>query len=137
MSARATCPSQNRDFLRSIEKVCKSVDLFVRRTHCGLWWRKKKSWRGDSRFLQGDVSGDHNHRDASTGYCRLYCNFQDARHLLGMRHHYAIIAALRKEMLRMRFLKISTADFTTGNLCSNREHWYPASVTVIEAVDQM
>src|ERR1700679_1418944 len=119
MSTRAASPSQNRDFLRSSEKVCQSVDLFVRRTHCGLWRREEKPWGWDRRFLEGNVSGDKDNRNAPRGDCRLYCNFQDARHLLGMRHHFAIMAALRKEMLWMRFLKISAAHFPTGNLGRN------------------
>lgn len=54
-----------------------------------------------------------------------------------MRYYFAVMAALREKMLGMRLLEISTADFAAGNLSSNREHRYPASIAVVEAVDQM
>ena len=38
-------------------------------------------------------------------------DFQNARHLFGLRNELAIMAALRKEMLGMGFLKISAPDF--------------------------
>src|SRR6266478_7990409 len=47
------------------------------------------------------------------------------------------MAALRKEMLGISLLKISTANFPTRNLCSNSEDGDAAALTVVEAINQM
>jgi len=47
------------------------------------------------------------------------------------------MAALREEMLRVGFLKVSAADFVTRNLSCNGKDGNTAAMTVIESVDQM
>ncbi len=47
------------------------------------------------------------------------------------------MTALREQMFRVRFLKISAPDFLAWDLRGNREHWNPAAVTIVETVDQM
>ena len=47
------------------------------------------------------------------------------------------MAALREEMLRMSFLKVSAADFVARNLRGNGQDRNAAPMTVIEAIDQM
>src|ERR1700719_4382110 len=47
------------------------------------------------------------------------------------------MAALRKEMFRVGFLKIGTANFVAGNLCGNGEGGDKISVTVVEPINQM
>ena len=62
----------------------------------------------------GDVSRQGDHRDAPRRKGGLHGDFQHARHLLGLRHQLAVMAALGEEMFRMGFLKISAADFMLG-----------------------
>ena len=47
------------------------------------------------------------------------------------------MTALRKQMFRVRLLKISAADFVAGNLRRNGQHGDSPTMTIIEAVDQM
>ena len=54
-----------------------------------------------------------------------------------MRNKFTIIAALRKDLLRMSFLKVSTSDLAAGDLCRDRQDGNPAAVAIIEAVDQV
>src|SRR5437588_12424736 len=47
------------------------------------------------------------------------------------------MAALRKKMFRMRFLKIAAADFLTWNLRGDGEDGNAATVAIVNPVDQM
>jgi hypothetical protein len=47
------------------------------------------------------------------------------------------MAALREEMFRTGFLKISAADFVTWNLSRDGKDRNPAAITVVEAINQM
>src|SRR2546422_589007 len=47
------------------------------------------------------------------------------------------MAALRKELFGVGFLKIAAADFRAGNLRGDSEDGHTTAVTVVEAVDQV
>src|SRR6266404_7271911 len=54
-----------------------------------------------------------------------------------MRDQFTVMAALRKKMFRMRFLKIAAANFLTWNLRGDGENGNAAAVAVVKPVDQM
>src|ERR1700726_2392722 len=88
-------------------------------------------------MLQRDIAGNGNDSNTAFGDGSLHRNLEHARHLLRLRHHLAVMAALREEMLGIRLLKISTANFPARNLCSNRDDGNAAALTVVEAINQM
>src|SRR6266481_5384903 len=88
-------------------------------------------------MLQRDIAGNGNDSNTTLGDGGLHGNLEHARHLLRLRHHLAVMAALREEMLGISLLKISTANFPTRNLCSNSEDRNAAALTVVEAINQM
>jgi hypothetical protein len=47
------------------------------------------------------------------------------------------MAALREEMFRASFLKISAADFMAWNLSRDGKDWNPVAMTVVETVNQV
>src|SRR6266853_3060377 len=88
-------------------------------------------------MLKRDIAGNGNDSNTALGDGSLHGNLEHARHLLRLRYHLAVMAALRKEMLGISLLKISTANFPTRNLCSNSEDGNAAALTVVEAINQM
>jgi len=52
-----------------------------------------------------------------------------------LRNQFAIVAALREEMLGIGLLKIPTPDFTAGDLRRDGEDWNTAAMTIVEPVD--
>jgi hypothetical protein len=88
-------------------------------------------------LAQGHVSGDGDHRNAAPRERRLHGDLQDAGHLLGLGDQFTVVAALREEVFRLGFLKISAADFTAGNLRGDGENWDAAAMGVVKPVDQM
>src|SRR4030095_16309363 len=48
-----------------------------------------------------------------------------------------VVAAVRKVLCGVGFLKVSAADFMAGDLRRDGEDGHPTAVTVVEAVDQM
>jgi hypothetical protein len=61
------------------------------------------------RIAQSNVTGQRNYGDAAPRNGGLHGNLKHAWHLFGLRNQFAIVAALRKEMLRVRLLKVSAA----------------------------
>jgi hypothetical protein len=47
------------------------------------------------------------------------------------------MTALREEMFWMCLLKITASNLIARNLRSDGEHWNPAAVAIVQAVDQM
>lgn len=47
------------------------------------------------------------------------------------------MTALRKQMLGISFLKVSTANLSARNMCGNSKYGDTVPLTVVEAVDQM
>src|SRR5690349_18685900 len=47
------------------------------------------------------------------------------------------MAALPEDQFRMRFLEITSADLTAGNMCCDSQHRGHAAVGIIKAVDQV
>src|SRR6266542_5433443 len=76
-------------------------------------------------------------RHAAPGNCRSYRNLRNARHLLGLRDHFAIMAAPRKEMLGMCLLEVPASDLDGWNLRGDCHNWNAAALALVEAVDQM
>ena len=60
-----------------------------------------------------------------------------SRHLLRLRHEFAVVAAILEQMLRMRLLKIAASDLMARNLRRNRKHWYATPMAIEEAVDEV
>src|SRR6266403_6336923 len=88
-------------------------------------------------MLKRDIAGNGNDSNTAFGDGSLHGNLEHARHLLRLRYHLAVMAALRKEMLGISLLKISTANFPTRNLCGNSEDGNAAALTVVETINQM
>src|ERR1700758_154200 len=88
-------------------------------------------------MLQRDIAGNGNDSNTALGDGGLHGNFEHARHLLRLRYQLAVMAALREEMLGIRLLKISAADFPARNLCGDGEDGNAAALTVVKAIDQM
>src|ERR1700756_2156286 len=88
-------------------------------------------------MLLCDIAGNGNDSNAAFGNCRLHGNLEHARHLLRLRHHFAVMAALREEMRGISLLKISAANFSARNLCGDGKDWNAAALTVVEAINQV
>src|SRR6266481_378316 len=88
-------------------------------------------------MLKRDIAGNGNDSNTAFGDGSLHGNLKHARHLLRLRHQFAVMAALREEMLGISLLKISAANFPARNLCGNSEDWNAAALTVVEAINQM
>ncbi len=88
-------------------------------------------------MLKRDIAGNGNDSNTAFGDGSLHGNLEHARHLLRVRHHFAVMAALREEMFGISLLKISAANFPARNLCGNSEDWNAAALTVVEAINQM
>src|ERR1700741_2201258 len=88
-------------------------------------------------MLQRDIAGKGNDSNTALKDGSLHGNLEDARHLLRLRYQFAIMAALREEMLGISLLKISTPNFPARNLCGDGEDWNAAALTVVEAINQM
>src|ERR1700751_2214886 len=88
-------------------------------------------------MLGRDIAGKGNDSNATLGDGGLHRDLQYSRHLLRLRHQFAVMAALREEMFGIGLLKISAANFLARNLCGDGEDWNAAALTVIEAVNQM
>jgi hypothetical protein len=86
---------------------------------------------------QGNISGYSNDRNAALRDRRLNGNFQSTRHLIGLRDKFAVVAALREEMRRVRLLKVVASDFGAGNLRGDRENWNTTAMAVVQAIDQV
>ena len=93
--------------------------------------------RGDDGFAQGDVAGEGDDGDTAARDGGLHGDFKDTRHLIGLRDEFAIVAALRKEMLRVGLLEIAAADFVAGDLRGDGQNGDAAAVAVIESVDEV
>ena len=89
------------------------------------------------RMPQRDITGDSDHRNAASRDRRLHGNLQHTRHLFRLRDEFAIMAALRKQMFRMRLLEIAAPDFRARNLRCDRKHRDTAAMTIVKSVDQM
>jgi hypothetical protein len=99
-----------------------SRDLGHRRIGCGL---------------QGNVAGQYQYRYAALRHGFADRNLQRARHLIGAGDKFAIMAALFKQGLRVRFLKIAGADFGRRNLRGDGQHRHARPVAIEQPVDQV
>src|SRR5229473_3125614 len=105
-------------------------------------WRRQQQvgrfgrWRIGGR-LQRHIAGndDDGHAALADGFADR--NFEHARHLVGAGHQFAIMAALPKQLLRMRFLEIAGADLGRGDVRGDRQYWHARAVTIEQPVDQV
>jgi hypothetical protein len=67
----------------------------------------------------------------------LNSNLQDARHLLRLRNHFAIVAAFTEKVLRMRLLEVVASNLPARNVCSDSKDGHTAAMTIAKAVDEM
>src|ERR1700731_3284114 len=88
-------------------------------------------------MLKRDIAGNCNDCNTAFGDGSLHGNLEHARHLLWLRYQFAVMAALREEMLGISLLKISATNFPARNLCGNSDDWNAAALAVVEAIDQM
>ena len=137
VSSGTTRTTKDRYLLRPIQQIREDVDLVVGRTHGRLWLGKMQPGCLLDGISQGHIARQGNHGNATSRDCSLHRNFEHAGHLLRLRDQLAVMAALREELLRMGLLKISTPDFSTGNLRGDGQDGDAAALTIVEAVDQM
>src|ERR1700748_506462 len=126
MGPGATRTTKNGYFVRPIQQGRKGIDLIIRRAHGGLWRGKMKP-----RYLLNSLSHcyiarNSNYSDAAPRNCVLDRDFEHAWHLLRLGNQFAIVTALREEMLRISLLKISAADLVTRDLSRNGKDRNPA-----------
>src|SRR6476660_1805834 len=88
-------------------------------------------------MLKRDIAGNGNDSNTAFGDSSLHGNLEHARHLLRLRHQFAVMAALREEMFGISLLKISAANFPARNLGGNGEDGNAAALTVVEAINQV
>jgi hypothetical protein len=89
------------------------------------------------RVSQSHVARQDDDGNAAPRDCGLYGNFENSGHLVGLRHQFAIVAALREEMFRVGLLEVSAANFIARDLRRDGEDRNPAAVTVVESVNQV
>jgi hypothetical protein len=137
VSARTARAAKNGDLTRAIQHFCGFGELIVRWTKSrgAILNAERKRWRGTR--AQRHIPWDHYHRNAVPGNRRAHGDAQHARHLLRLRNQFAVVTAILEQLLRMRFLKVAAANFTTGNLRRNSQHRHAAAMTIVKAVDEM
>ena len=91
------------------------------------------------RYLLNSISHGHitrnsNYSDTAAGNCILDRDFKHAWHLLRLGDQFAVMTALREEMLRISLLKVSAADLITRDLSRNGKDRNTAPMTVVEAI---
>src|SRR6202035_1674277 len=121
MSSGATRTPQNSDLVRPIQEVRKQVEFFRRRTNGWCGFLKAQTRAVCDGMLKRDIAGNGNDSNTAFGDGSLHGNLEHARHLLRLRHQFAVMAALREEMFGIRLLEISAANFLARNLCGNSE----------------
>jgi hypothetical protein len=136
---RAGAPGapEDRDPLRAIQPLGERGDLIVGRAQERFRLGKRQARTFAHRVVQGDVAREDDDRDAAARHRGLHRDLERARHLLRVRHQLAVVATLRKEVLRVGLLKVSAADLTGGDLRGNGENRYAVTVAVVEPVDQV
>ena len=137
VSSCAARASKDRDLFRSVKKVRESIDFVTRRTNCRPWFRKMEPCCSLDGVSQGHITGQGNHRHSAPGEGGLHSDLEHPGHLFGMRHELAVMAALCKEVLRMRLLTVPTPDLGTRNLGGDRQHGNTAAMTIVEPINQM
>src|SRR5258708_4335110 len=136
VGSAATRAAEDGDLFRSIQKSGKLVKFFIRWTNAGFLFVKSYTRPVDGIF-QSYVPGQHNYGNSTLRDCRLNGGFQNARHLFGLGDEFAVVAALREDMFRVRLLKVGAANLPTRNMRGNGEYWNTVALTIVKAIDQM
>ena len=89
------------------------------------------------RFAKRNVTGNGDDSDPTLADRRTNGVFQDVWQLAHVGDELAIMAALLKEILRVRLLEIATTDLSGRDLGRDRKHRHAASMRVEEPVDEM
>src|SRR5467141_260528 len=137
MHSGATGSGKNRGFLRVVQNSCQLRDFVAGRTHRRLWFCKVQTRPSFDGISEPDVTGQGYDGNAAPRDRGLYRNLKHARHLLGLRNKFAVVAALREKMFWVGLLKISAPDFIAWNLRRDSQDGNATAVTVVEPVDQM
>src|SRR6202035_169301 len=139
MSSLTARAAQHRHAALSVQQCGPSIQRFICRRHGGSRWQKIRRVRISSRsgWLQRDVAGDDDHRNAAIGDSLTDRELQRALHLIGTGHKLAIVTALLEQLLRMRLLEISGADLARWDLRGDGEDRHTGAMTIKQAVDEM
>ena len=84
-----------------------------------------------------NVSGNDNHGDSPPGDGGAHRDPQHARHLLRLRDHFAVVAAILEQVLGMGLLEVAAAYLLAGDLGGDGEHRHAAAMAVVKAVDEV
>ena len=113
MGASAARTAQDRDAAVTIQQRCEAIQIRFLRRDDRPWWQQAGGFRhrrGDGR-LQRDVTRNSHDRHAALADRLADRDLDRARHLAGAGDQFAVMAALAKQVLRVRLLEIAAADF--------------------------
>ncbi len=97
----------------------------------GGWWRRIEG------LLKRHIAGNDDHRNTALAHCLPNGDLQGARHLTGMRHKFAIMAAFLEQALGMGLLKIARADLSGRDMRRDRKNRHARTMAIKKAVDEM
>ena len=137
MRVAATGPGENRHLRRAVQQPCRRRHIVLGCPDRGTFVTHVHTRSTLLGLLERDVAGEHQHRDAGLAHRGLNGNLEKARHLAGMRDHFAEVAAVGEEPFRMGLLEVSAAELGARYVRSDREDRDTASMTVVQAVDQV
>jgi hypothetical protein len=87
--------------------------------------------------LQCNVCRKNNDGPSPEGNCSSYCNLKDTVDLISVGDQLTVLTALPEQTFRMSLLKVPAPDFSYGNICRNRQDWHPATVAIVESINEM
>ena len=84
---------------------------------------------------QCDVTGNDHDCHALSGDGRAHSDSEHARHLFGLRDQFAVVAAILEQVLRVSLLEVTTTNFGTGDLRSDRKYGHAGAMAVIKSIN--
>src|SRR5919106_3525266 len=137
MRTGATCAAENGHFLRGIENLCKPRDFIFGRADFCLVLLERHEWSARSSFLQCSGSRENNDCDSPERNCSSDCNLEYAWELIRMRNQLTVLTAFSEQKFRVSLLKVGAPNFPYGNMCCNRQDWYPVAIAIVQSVNEM
>ena len=99
---------------------------------------QKAEWRGSGLARHhGDVARHHHNRDSALGDGGAHGDRKNPRHLLGLRDHAAVVAAILEGLLRVGLLKIGRAQLRGGNLRGDGQNGHATAMAVIKPINEV
>ncbi|BAK10732.1 hypothetical protein hypothetical protein [Pantoea ananatis AJ13355] len=135
--ACAAAAAHQRNIFRVVQGLRQGGQLIGGRQH---QWQLRwipVSAGGFRCGLQRDIARQDNHRYATIQDGFTHRNAQHLRQLLGVRYQLTVVAAFAEQLLRMGFLKVTTADFAGRNMGRNRQDRHAVAMAVKKAVNQV